>query len=231
MLHDGLGSVAQWRSVPEMINARTGAMVMVYNRPGHGTARPIPSGPWPVSWMHDEARRLVALLEASRVDKPLLVGHSDGGSIALLAAAAGLPVSGVVALAPHSFVEPVCAEAISAMRANRQPIVDGLASFHSDSSALFEAWSSVWVSAEFASWDIRDELASVDSPCVVVQGDSDEYATDMQLAETTTAINVGSMPGSEVAEAQLWPGVGHLVHHEAPDAVVDLVASMFNQHA
>ncbi len=227
MLHDGLGSVAQWRQVPELLNTRTGAMVMVYNRPGHGTATPVPTGPWPTSWMHSEAQRLVALLDAARIEEPLVVGHSDGGSIALMAAAGGLPVRGIVALAPHSFVELVCVDAISAMRSNRQPILGGLDPFHRDAAALFEAWSSVWVSAEFAPWDIRPQLASVDAPCVVVQGDLDSYATDRQLSETVAALNAGE--GDPVAEAQRWPGVGHLIHHEAPEKVVDLVEVVYRR--
>ncbi len=196
-------------------------MVMVYNRPGHGTAEPSPAGPWPVDWIQREAERLVGLLSAARIDKPLLVGHSDGGSIALLAAASGLAVSGIVALAPHSFVEQVCVDAISAMRINRQPIVDGLSRYHRNAEALFEAWSSVWVSDQFRSWDIRPQLASIDDPVVVVQGDQDDYATDLQLTETVAAINSGG--GGPRADAQRWPGVGHLIHHDAPDQVAELV--------
>lgn len=227
MLHDGLGSISQWRDLPRTLSETTGSMVMAYNRPGHGSAKPVPSGPWPVTWMHDEADRLCHLLEAARIDRPLMVGHSDGASIALLAVSRGLDVSGILALAPHSFVEPVCAGSIDQMRSNREPIVEGLRRHHQNPEALFEAWSGVWVSPEFSTWDIRSELATIDVPCVVVQGDADEYATDLQLDETVAAVNAGGSEAS--ALARRWTGLGHLLHHDAPDRIITEVTELLAQ--
>ena len=102
MLHDGLGSIAQWRDVPGRIADRLGVGVMAYDRPGHGASTPVPSGPWPADWLSHEADRLASLLRELEVQQPLLVGHSDGGSISLIHAATGGDVAGVVALAPHS---------------------------------------------------------------------------------------------------------------------------------
>ncbi|MDH4279681.1 MAG: alpha/beta hydrolase [Acidimicrobiia bacterium] len=220
MLHDGLGSIAQWRDTPAELADRTGVAVMAYNRPGHGGSTPVPTGPWPTLWLHDQARLLARLLEELDIPDPFLVGHSDGGSIALLHASSGGACRGVVALAPHSFVEPVCVSAISAMRADPSRIIRSLGAHHADPAAVFEAWSGVWVSDEFGRWDIRDRLAEISCPTLVVQGDADDYATDHQLRSTVDAIG-------EPASGQLLPGVGHLIHHQRVDLVVDLVAVAF----
>lgn len=199
-------------------------MVVAYNRPGHGAAGPRPTGPWPVTWMHEQADSLKRLVQALNIERPLIVGHSDGASIALIAAARGLDTVGVLALAPHSFVEPVCVEEISAMRGNRHRIVSALRRHHQHPEALFDAWSGVWTSKDFAMWDIRPELAAIATPCVVVQGDRDEYATDQQLANTVAAIN--SSPDRTWARAVVWADTGHLVHHDAPERIVMYVQSL-----
>lgn len=221
LLHDGLGSITQWRGVPAMIAEACGAAVMAFNRPGHGRSTPVPSGPWPVDWMNDQAVMLAAMLDQLGLDEPLLVGHSDGGSISLIHAATAAPhVSGVVALAAHSYVEPICVAEITAMRANPQPIVRGLSRHHEHPAAVFEAWSRVWVDETFAGWDIRGDLAQIAVPVVVAQGADDEYGTDAMAIDTAAAIGLN-------ARCELVAGVGHLMHHEAPDAVVELVRGAF----
>lgn len=222
MLHDGLGSIAQWRDTPAVLADRTGVAVMAYNRPGHGGSTPVPTGPWPTLWLHDQALLLAALLDELHIDDPYLVGHSDGGSISLIHAASGAPCRGIVALAPHSFVEPVCVSAISAMRAEPDRVVRSLNLYHHDAAAVFEAWSGVWVSEEFGRWDIRNRLSSVACPTVVVQGDADAYATDAQLWSTVDALG-------ESAHGVLLEGFGHLIHHQSTDVVVDLIARAFAQ--
>ena len=224
MLHDGLGSVAQWRDTPAAVADRTGVGVLAYNRPGHGDSTPTPSGPWPTLWMHQQALLLNALLDELGITSPLLVGHSDGGTISLLHAASGASCMGVVALAPHSFVEPVCVAAIEAMRSNPVPIVRALSRFHADAGAVFEAWSGVWVSAEFGRWDIRDRLSAVSCPTVVAQGDADDYATDEQLWSTIEALG-------PAARGELLEGFGHLIHHQSTDVVVELVDRVLVERA
>ncbi len=220
MLHDGLGSIAQWRSTPAVVADRTGVGVLVYSRPGHGASRPTPDGPWPTLWLHEQADLLASLLDAFEIADPFLVGHSDGGSISLIHAASTVKCQGLVALAPHSFVEPVCVSAISAMRAQPDRIVESLAAFHDDAAAVFEAWSGVWVSEEFGRWDIRSSLSAITCPTVIVQGDADDYATDAQLWSTVDAIGSG-------ARGELLPGYGHLIHHQSEDMVADIVARSF----
>lgn len=220
MLHDGLGSIAQWRETPTEVADRTGVGVVAYNRPGHGGSTPVPTGPWPTLWLHEQARLLAALLDRLGIADPFLVGHSDGGSISLIHAASGATVQGIVALAPHSFVESVCVSAISAMRAEPGRIIRSLNPYHANAAAVFEAWSGVWVSDDFGRWDIRSRLAAITCPTLVVQGDADAYATDQQLWSTVDAIG-------DAARGELLPGVGHLIHHQRVDVVVDLAASAF----
>ena len=220
MLHDGLGSISQWRGVPAMIADRTGATVLAYDRPGHGSSVPVPQGPWPAEWLHHEAGLLATLIDHLEIEDPLLVGHSDGGSIALIHAAdRPLRQAGLVTLAAHSFVETICGERIAAMRVEPGPIVAGLERHHDHAAALFEAWSRVWISARFGEWDVRPVLERVAAPVVVAQGTADEYGTDAMATLTTAAIG-------DNARCELVDGVGHLMHHDAPTIVVDLVADM-----
>lgn len=222
MLHDGLGSLTQWREVPGRVAARTGATVVAYDRAGHGTSRPVPTGPWPADWLHRQAQVLDRVLAHPAVgEAPLVVGHSDGGSIALIQAIDGRErVGAVLALAAHSWVEPVCVESISAMRANRNRLVASLDRFHDHPSELFEAWSGVWVSEEFAHWDIRDRLGAIVVPVIVAQGRDDAYATDAHATETAAAIGANARP-------ELLADLGHILHHDDPDRVVALVEAAF----
>lgn len=221
LLHDGLGSIGQWRAIPAEIAARTGRTVLAYDRPGHGDSTPVPHGPWPTDWLHIEAKRLAGLLPNIDIaEAPIIVGHSDGGSIALLhAASTEAPIRGLLTLAAHSWVERSCYDAIVGMRANTDSIVRGLARDHANPTAVFEAWSGVWVSEPFQSWDIRPALSTVSCPTVVAQGAEDEYAAQSHAFETAAAIGPN-------AEALLLDDVGHLLHHQDPELVVDLVVSL-----
>lgn len=221
MLHDGLGSISQWRSVPADVAAATGATVLAYERSGHGTSLPVPDGPWPVDWLHREANVLARLLAELEIVHPFIVGHSDGGSAALIhATAAGDTIKGVLAIAPHSWVEDICSDAIVGMRQNRDRIVAGLARHHQAPAEVFEAWSGVWVSDEFASWDIRPSLNTIEVPAVIAQGSEDAYASDDQVILTAQAIG-------DNARWQLLPGLGHIAHHDDAAAVVTLIAEVY----
>lgn len=223
MLHDGLGSIAQWRDVPARIAERTSRCVMAYDRPGHGASTPVPDGAWPTRWLHREADRLIELLAEQKIKRPLLVGHSDGGTIALIAAMNGLEVAGLVSIAAHTWVEPICRQSIVEMRADSDRFVAGLSKFHEHPVEVFEAWSGVWVSDEFGRWDIRPDLSAIAAPTVIAQGDADEYATLAMITDTANAIGGN-------ATAHVIPGARHIVHHHHADAVVDLVTSQAAIH-
>ena len=230
LLHDGLGSVRQWRDTPKAIAERCGVAVLAYNRPGHGRSRPEPTGAWPTRWLHDQAQLLGLLIREWELQNPLLVGHSDGGSIALLFASGegvGAPLPnqrcrGVVALAAHSFVEPICGEAITTLRAEPEKMCAALTPFHRHPEAVFNAWSEVWLSDAFQQWDIRQQLSGIKAPTWVVQGDRDEYGSEAQLWTTSEAIGANSTP-------ILLSGRGHLLHHEDPEVVIAVVADAMNR--
>ncbi len=220
MLHDGLGSISQWRSVPEMIAERADVGVLAFDRPGHGASGPRPEGPWPVDWLHHQAVVLGDLLDHLDLDDALVVGHSDGGSIALIhAAVRPSRQAGVAVFAAHSFVEPVCVERIAAMRQSAGSIVERMGVHHENPQALFEAWSGVWTDPHFAEWDIRPTLEGITVPVLVSQGRSDEYGTEAMAIQTAEAIGPN-------ASCELIDGLGHLMHHHSPEIVADSVAAV-----
>lgn len=218
MLHDGLGSIPQWKSVPAQVSARSGLTVLAYERAGHGQSKPIPSGPWPTDWLHREADVLGQLLRDQQIEAPVIVGHSDGGSAALLHAAdPASDLSAVLALAPHSWVEQVCFDSIVAMRTHqRERITRGLARYHDEPDAVFEAWSGAWVSDEFRPWDIRPQLGAITVPTLIAQGEDDSYASDDQAHLTAAAIGPNG-------RSQIVPGVGHIMHLDNAEIVVQLI--------
>jgi pimeloyl-ACP methyl ester carboxylesterase len=222
MLHDGLGSVAQWRSFPRLIVERTGLAVLAYDRPGHGTSTPVPTQSWPTNWMSEQAELLNELIIQQASSPPLVIAHSDGGSIALLQAATnGAEIAGVVSLAAHSYVEQKCVDAISAMDRDSAPIIAGLSRYHSNPEALFAAWSGAWLSDEFRSWDIRPQLGSISVPVLMLQGAADEYATDEMANGTADAIGAS-------ASALLMSEAGHLLHHTHTAELVEQIAGQIS---
>ncbi|MEE9414563.1 MAG: alpha/beta hydrolase [Acidimicrobiales bacterium] len=219
MLHDGLGSIAQWRSLPGLIAERTGLGVMAYDRPGHGTSTPVPIESWPTNWMNEQAGLLNELIIQQCSSPPVVIGHSDGGSIAFLQAAAdGAEIASVVSLAAHSYVEQKCVDAIEAMDRDPAPIIAGLSRYHTNPEALFAAWSGAWLSEEFRSWDIRSQLARVSAPVLVLQGTADEYATDEMASGTADAIGAN-------ASALVISDAGHLLHHTHTEDLAEQISA------
>lgn len=222
MLHDGLGSIEQWGLVPGTVAERTNLTVAAYDRSGHGQSTPVPSGPWPTDWLHQEADVLHDVLESLGCDQPLVVGHSDGGSIALIHAATHGGEQATLTLAAHTWVETICFDAIESMRAARDRFEKGLSRFHSHPAELFEAWSGVWTSSEFQRWDIRGVLGQIARPVRIAQGSDDEYATPSHATLSAEAI------GSN-ARAVPLAGGRHLLHHHDPEMVVDLIADFVGE--
>ena len=217
-VHDGLGSIRQWGDVPERAADASGRAVVAYNRSGHGTSLPVPRAAWPPDWMSREAIVLASVIEHCAAPPVRLVGHSDGGTIALLCALARPDlVAGVVTLAAHSWVERKCRDAIVALRRDPERLIAALARYHAHPAALFEAWSGGWTNPDFATWDIRPRLGAISVNVIVVQGDRDEYATEEMATSTAAAIGIG-------AEPMLVADCRHAVHRDRPDLVVELAA-------
>jgi pimeloyl-ACP methyl ester carboxylesterase len=177
-LHEGLGSVGLWRGFHRRIAAATGRRAVAYSRLGHGWSD-LPAGKRTPRFMHEEAAEVVpALCAALGLDRPVLAGHSDGASIALLAAAVA-GVRGLVVLAPHVVVEETGQPAIAAART---AFVGGdlrtrMARHHRDPDVTFWNWNEVWLSEEFREWDIRAELPGIRCPVLAVQGTADQYGS------------------------------------------------------
>jgi pimeloyl-ACP methyl ester carboxylesterase len=218
-LHDGLGSLGLWRDFPHRVaDALGGRTTFVYSRRGYGRSDPV-SLPRPVTYMHDEAfDTLPALLHEHGIEQPVLIGHSDGASIAILYAGAGLPVESLVLLSPHVFVEPRSREGIeaAAVAYDTTELRDRLARHHADVDVAFRGWNDVWLSPEFAAWDITSSLPSVTCPTLVIQEEDDSYGTLAQL----DAIEAGA--GGPVTRLVL-PGAGHSPHVDRPDEVIDAI--------
>jgi len=182
LLHEGLGSVRLWRDFPAALAHATGARVVAFSRFGHGDSD-LPPRPRTPRFMHEEALEVLpAVLRALEIADPVLVGHSDGASIALIHAAAHR-VSAVVAIAPHVFVEELCLAEIR--EAKRAYEADGLRErmgrHHRDPDAAFYGWNDVWLHPEFPHWDITDVLPDITCPVLLIQGEHDQYGTMAQL--------------------------------------------------
>ena len=214
-LHEGLGSVALWRDFPARVAAATGCAAVVYSRWGYGASDPL-VGDRPVRFMHDEAMlALPELLDRLEVQRPVLVGHSDGGSIALIhAAAAGRPVAGLVVMAPHVMVEDLSVTSIAAARVAYETtdLRARLARYHQDVDGAFRGWNRVWLDPDFRSWSIEALLPAIGCPVLAIQGRQDEYGTLAQIEKIAAAV-----PGTELLALD---GCGHSAHRDRPDLVL-----------
>lgn len=182
-LHEGLGSAQLWRDVPDRLCAMTGCAGLVYSRYGNGFS-PVLAQPRTRQYMHEEARALEDLLRANAIDDAILVGHSDGATIALLyAGGAGERARACVLLAPHVFVEDHSVRGIE--RALEQyenaGLRERLRGHHADVNATFYGWNRIWLSPQFYDWNIRESVRNVCVPVFIVQGTKDEYGTYAQV--------------------------------------------------
>ena len=224
-LHEGLGSIDLWRGVPDEVAASSGgAPVLTYARHGHGASGPAQM-PRPVTYMHHEADVVLpAVLAAFGIERPILVGHSDGASIALLYAGAGHQVEGLVCLAPHVFVEPESVAGIEQARVvfESTDIAERMSRYHRDPVATFRGWNDVWLSDEFRTWNIEDRLPRITASILAIQGLDDQYGTIAQL----DAIAAGVFGRFE---RRVLDGVGHSPHTEARTEVVAAIAEFVSQ--
>lgn len=218
-LHEGLGSVAQWRDFPRCIAECTDRRVLIYSRFGHGHSDP-PDTPRTPRFMHDEAlETLPWLLDRLAIREPILVGHSDGASISLIyASRADQSVSGLVLLAPHVFVEEISIQGISAAKRafEETDLSERMSRYHRDPEATFRRWVDIWLSPAFREWNIEDRLADVTCPVLIIQGDQDQYGS----LEQVTAIERGV--GGPVERVVL--PCEHAPHRDMPEETLTAIA-------
>ncbi|MFY9315746.1 MAG: alpha/beta hydrolase [Burkholderiales bacterium] len=182
-LHEGLGSIRQWRDFPQKVAAATGCRALVYDRYGYGNSDVLQESRASVDFMHREALSVLPeLLSRLGVQDPLLIGHSDGASIALIYAGTH-PVRGLALMAPHAFVEEFNLKSIRKIAAEFEAsgLKEGLAKYHRDAAKTFHLWSGAWLDPEFPQWNIEAYLPGIRCPVLAIQGEDDEYGTMAQL--------------------------------------------------
>ena len=218
-LHEGLGSISMWRGFPGRVAVATGCSAIVFSRRGYGRSEPL-TEPRTVRYMHDEAERVLPeFMERLAVDRPILVGHSDGGSIALIyAATARKPPLGVVTLAAHVLVEDISVASIAEAKEKylATDLPKKLARHHADADSAFWGWNDIWLAPDFRSWNIEEYLPRIACPVLAIQGEQDEYGTIEQMRRI----------GAQVPNAELVTlrDCGHSAHRDQPDAVIAAIA-------
>ena len=214
-LHEGLGSVSLWKEFPQAMAEATGAEVMVYSRKGYGQSDPI-TAPRAVRYMHDEALVVLPeLLDRLEIERPVLFGHSDGGSIALIhAGGSRRPVAGLVVLAPHVLVEDISVTSIAEAKVAYETtdLKQRLAKRHADVESAFRGWNDIWLHPEFRAWNIEEYLPRVRVPILAIQGEQDEYGTMDQIDRI--ADQAPEVETLKLADCR------HSPHRDQPDAVI-----------
>lgn len=220
MLHEGLGSISAWRDFPQRLAARTGATVVAYSRYGYGRSDVLRE-PHEPDYMHREGEVVLPeVLAQLGIERPILFGHSDGASIALIyAGAQPAAATALILEAPHVFVEEISVRSIAEAKVAfaTTDLPAKLARHHADADATFAGWNDIWLDPRFRAWNIEPYASRVRCPVLLIQGDADQFGTTAQL----DAI-VARAPNAEVL---LVPGAGHSPHRDAPDLVLERVAS------
>jgi pimeloyl-ACP methyl ester carboxylesterase len=226
LLHEGLGCVGLWDDFPDRLAAATGAGVFVYSRAGYGKSSPVPL-PRPLSYMHDEALQVLPrLLEAIGFQRGILVGHSDGASIATIYAGSVQDhrIRGLALLAPHVFVEDGMLRTIGAAREAYETgdLKPRLARWHEHTDVAFYGWNRAWLDPAFRSWNITEALAFIRVPMLTVRGDRDQYSSPRHVA---AIVEECYCP----VETVRLPEAMHAPHREAADATLEAVAGFVNR--
>jgi pimeloyl-ACP methyl ester carboxylesterase len=218
-LHEGLGSIPQWRDFPQQVARATGCRALVYDRYGYGNSDVLAEDRVGVDFMHREALlSLPEVLKESRIENPVLVGHSDGASIALIHAGTH-PVRGVAVMAPHVFIEDICVNSIreAARQFESSDLPQRLGKYHRDARKTFHLWSDAWLDPAFRQWNIEEYLPRVRCPVLAIQGEDDEYGTMAQLDA------IARQAGGPCELLKL-PACGHSPYKDQPVRVLQALA-------
>ena len=217
-LHEGLGSVAMWRDFPTRLARATHCNAVVYSRYGYGKSEALAEART-ARYMHDEALdALPEFLDQLAIDRPILIGHSDGGSIALIYAGAAVrPPTAVITMAAHVLVEDLSVVSIAAAKMAYQSadLRAKLARYHADVDSAFWGWNRIWLAPEFRDWNIEEYLPRIACPVLAIQGEGDEYGTMEQMRRIC----------AQVADVELLQlaGCRHAPHVDQPEAVIETV--------
>lgn len=225
LLHEGLGSAALWGDFGERLAALTNAGVFAYSRQGYGASSPVPL-PRPPDYMEREARHVLSkVLDAIGFKRGMLIGHSDGASIAALylGNVQDHRVRGASLIAPHFFVEPVSVAGISAAKIAYETgdLKSRLARHHADVDGAFYGWNNAWLDPDFLRWNMTDGLGYIRVPIQIVQGTADQYGTirQIEIAQDECYCPV---------EVTLLEGIAHTPHREATEMTAHTIAEFCN---
>jgi pimeloyl-ACP methyl ester carboxylesterase len=225
-LHDGLGCADIWGNFPERLSERTGLPGFVYSRAGYGRSDPVPL-PRPLNYTHIEAAHVLpAVMAASGITQPILIGHSDGATIALIygaligGGAIDAPrTAAIVAMAPHVFNEALSIKSIreTTQQFERGTLRARLERYHgSNVDCAFRGWSDTWLDPLFRTWNIEALLAEIDVPVLVIQGDADAYGS---LAQVESILRNVSGP----TRSRVIPGCGHVPYRTVPEITLGAI--------
>jgi pimeloyl-ACP methyl ester carboxylesterase len=220
MLHEGLGSVSHWKDFPLWLAEQTGAEVFVYSRHGHGNSQAL-DAPRPVSYMHYEAQIVLPeILRLAEIKRPVLLGHSDGASIAIIYAGT-FPerLAGIVLEAPHVFVEDITVQSITQAKVlyETTDLAAKLGRYHANPDSLFWGWNNIWLDPEFRDWNIEAYLDKIRCPVLVLQGAQDEYGTIRQIDAIRARV--------PSAEWMILENCKHAPHRDQPDLVLQQIGA------
>jgi len=219
MLHEGLGSIALWRDFPQRLAALTGCAVLAYSRYGHGDSERLAERR-PVEFMHHEGEVVLPeLLDKLGIARPILLGHSDGGSIALIFAGKYPErVRALILEAPHVFVEDLTVASIcdAKVRYETTNLRNRLGCYHEHVDATFWGWNDIWLDPRFRSWNIESYLETIRCPVLCIQGEDDEYGTRAQVEAIRAQV-----PGTEVL---MLPNCKHSPHRDRSEATLEKMA-------
>ncbi|RYJ42404.1 alpha/beta fold hydrolase [Flavobacterium beibuense] len=225
-LHDSLGCVELWRDFPDKLAELTQCNVLVYDRLGYGKSDAMPDVPRPITYMEPQADALHDLLAALNISSPILFGHSDGGTIALLTAAKyPETITAVIAEAAHIFVEEITLNGIraAAQAYKNTNLKQRLEKYHgANTDILFRAWTQTWTRHDFKDWNITGFLPAITCPLLVIQGTDDEFGS---LEQVNGIVN--NVSGR--VEKQLLPATGHTPHKETPEETLRLSAAFIEK--
>jgi len=226
-LHDSVGSIELWRDFPGRLAAAAKCNLILYERQGFGKSDPLPSPQRSKNYLETEADVLGNLLAHLKITNAVLFGHSDGASIALIAASRyASAVKGVISEAAHVFVEQLTLDGVQKAVADYRDadLKRRLEKYHGQrTETLFRAWTETWLSAAYRDWNIEHLLPGIHCPVLLIQGDKDEYGTLKQVESVATQIG-------GAAHKSILPGIGHTPHKEAPAEVLKLAAQFIHEH-
>lgn len=221
-LHEGLGCLAMWKDFPRQVAQLTGCRVLVYSRSGYGGSDPCPL-PRPLTFMHDEGLAVLPkILAAAEIQKAVLVGHSDGASIALINAGGMTDerIQGLILMAPHVFVEELTLASIREAKNayEKTDLRERLARYHGDNvDCAFLGWNQAWLDEGFLDWNLEAYLAKIGVPTLLIQGEGDNYGTVRQLEKIKELL-----PGG--AALTLLSACGHAPFRDRPAATLQAIA-------